>query len=124
VNSSIFPKLLFFFIAVPLLEMIILIKVGTLIGVFETLSIIVVTGFIGAWLAKKEGTEIFFRIRDKWASGNIPLKEISHGLLILISGILLITPGFLTDLFGFSILLPSLRDRYISILKKLFGNRI
>ena len=122
--SSIFSKLLILFIAVPLLEMIILIKLGALIGTFETLSIIVITGFIGASLAKREGTDIFYRIKNKWAEGQMPADEIGHGLLILISGILLITPGFITDLFGFSILIPWLRVKYINAIKRVFRNRL
>ena len=105
-----FFKLFIFFITIPLIELILLIKIGTLIGVFWTIIIILVTGFWGALLAKQQGLGLIKRVKQELASGNIPSNELFNGVCILIGGFLLLTPGFLTDTFGFCLLIPLTRE--------------
>ena len=104
-------RLILLFIALPLLEMAILIKLGEKLGFGHTIALVVVTGILGASLAKQQGFRVFRRIQQELNSGKIPASELIDGLLILIGGIVLLTPGLLTDLFGFALLIPWLRQR-------------
>ena len=111
-GSLIFSRLLLLFIAVPIIELILLIKVGQQIGALATIVIVILTGIMGASLARREGIQIFSKIRSTLNQGEIPGKEMVEGVLILIGGVLLLTPGFLTDLAGFSLLIPQIRVLY------------
>ena len=93
-------------------------------GTTETILIIIITGLIGAYLTKKEGLGVLAEIKNKLSAGKMPGGEIMEGILILISGALLITPGFLTDIAGFSSLIPFVRKKYIYLLKRTFSSRI
>lgn len=104
-----FGKLLLLFILVPIAELYIFLKLGTKIGLPETLLIIIVTGILGAWLTKAQGASALRRFQQASADGRLPHKEVVDGLLILIAGAVLITPGFLTDTIGFLLLLPPIR---------------
>ena len=97
-----FARLLLLFIFVPLIELAVLIDVGRIIGTFATLTLIVVTGIVGAYLARMEGFRVFFTIRHKMSVGQLPADELIDGLIILIAGVLLLTPGIITDCFGIS----------------------
>ena len=101
--------LILLFVTVPLIEMGILIEVGKRIGTFPTVFVVVVTGIIGATLARYEGLGVIKRIHKKISSGMIPSDSLMDGLLILIAGALLITPGLLTDITGFLFLVPAFR---------------
>ncbi len=103
-------KLFLLFTLVPLLELYLLIKLGTVIGAFDTLAIVIGTGIVGSLLAKSQGLVILNRIRSELNEGRIPAESLFDGLLILISGVLLITPGLLTDALGLSFLLPRTRQ--------------
>ncbi|MCB9070198.1 MAG: membrane protein FxsA [Calditrichae bacterium] len=104
-----FAKLLFVFVTIPLVEMLILIKLGEAIGFWPTMAMVVVTGIIGASLAKAQGFLALNRIRSELNTGKLPADELVDGLLILIGGIVLLTPGLLTDLAGFSLMVPAIR---------------
>jgi UPF0716 protein FxsA len=99
-----FLKLLILFIGIPLIEIAILVKIGTLIGFWMTM--LIATGILGAILARVQGFLVLTRIRNEIQMGNMPAEELIDGFLILIGGIVLLTPGLLTDLFGFLILIP------------------
>lgn len=103
-------KLLILFIAIPLLELALLIKIGTLIGTFNTILLILITGIVGAALTKQQGLGVITRIREDMAVGRVPSDELFNGVCILVGGFLLLTPGFLTDALGFSLLIPSARQ--------------
>ena len=105
-----FFKLLILFIAIPLLELALLIKIGTLIGTFNTVLLILITGILGAALTKQQGLGVITRIREDMALGRVPSDELFNGVCILVGGFLLLTPGLLTDAFGFSLLIPSARQ--------------
>ncbi len=105
-----FFKLLILFIAIPLLELALLIKIGTLIGTFNTILLILITGILGAALTKQQGLGVITRIREDMALGRVPSDELFNGVCILVGGFLLLTPGLLTDALGFSLLIPTARQ--------------
>jgi UPF0716 protein FxsA len=102
-------SLLLLFIVVPALELALLIEVGSRIGTPATLAIIVGTGIVGAALAKQQGLRTVRKIQSELESGGLPADAMIDGVLILIAGALLITPGILTDLAGFLCLFPATR---------------
>lgn len=97
------------FITVPLVEMIILIQVGGIIGAIPTVGLVVLTATLGIWLLKLEGLATLARVQEKLGLGQIPETELLEGVMLLIGGALLLTPGFVTDAMGFVCLLPGLR---------------
>lgn len=104
-----FFRLLMLFILVPLAELYLFLELGGMIGLPATLGIIVLTGILGASLTKAQGTRALTRFRQAGAEGRIPHQEVLDGLLILLAGAVLLTPGFLTDTVGFCLLLPPCR---------------
>jgi UPF0716 protein FxsA len=114
-----FLKLLILFIVIPIIEIAILVKIGTLLGFWPTMLIVVATGILGVTLARIQGFLVFNRIRSELQMGRMPAEELIDGLLILIGGILLLTPGLLTDLIGFLVLIQWSRK----IFKKWLGKR-
>ena len=119
-----FPRLLFIFIAVPMVELGLLIEIGSHIGTMDTIILIIVTGIIGAYLAKQQGLRTFLQIQENLRQGIMPTEELLDGLLILTAGAVLLTPGFLTDVFGFLLLIPTTRNNIKNWLKNRFQNRI
>jgi UPF0716 protein FxsA len=99
-------KLLLLFTLVPLIELWLLIEVGRIIGTWPTILIVASTGFAGVWLARSQGFITLFRIRADLEQGIVPGDKLLDGVCILLGGAFLLTPGLLTDLFGFSLLLP------------------
>ncbi len=105
-----FYKLLLLFIIVPFVELIVLIEVSKRIGTMSTLAIIILTGILGATMARRHGFLVFSRIRDDLNMGKLPANALLDGLLILIGAIVLLTPGFITDILGFLLLFPVTRS--------------
>lgn len=103
---SILSRLALLFIAVPLLELFILIRLGGAIGLMPTLALCVLTGVAGAWLARREGLRALWSFQERLARGGVPGRALMDGMCILIGGAVLLTPGLLTDLLGFALLLP------------------
>ncbi len=101
-----FFNLLLLFIAVPVVELLILFRIGGALGAINTFAVIIVTGVIGAYLAKRQGLMILKKIQSSLAQGKIPTAEVIDGVIILVAGAVLLTPGFLTDITGFLLLLP------------------
>ena len=99
-----------FFIAIPIVEVILFITVGKYIGLWNTILIIIVTGIIGAILVKSQGVAIFNKALEEIKSNKMPLFSIFEGIAILIAGAFLLTPGFLTDTLGCVLLIPKTRD--------------
>lgn len=104
-----FLRLFLFFTLLPLIEIFILLKVGAVIGFLNTVLLVILTATLGAFLARKEGIATWTRIRQQMAMGVLPTEDLLDGLMIFIAGVVLITPGLLTDLFGFSLLIPVTR---------------
>ncbi len=97
------------FFLVPLIEMIILIEVGGMIGALPTVLLVVLTAVVGVWLLRLEGMATLMRVQEKLNQGEVPGTELLEGVMLLIGGALLLTPGFATDAFGFVCLIPGLR---------------
>lgn len=108
---SILSRLAFLFVAVPLLELFLLIRLGGAIGLMPTLMLCVLTGVAGAWLARREGLRALFSFQERLTRGGVPGRALMDGLCILLGGALLLTPGLLTDVVGFALLLPPSRRR-------------
>ena len=101
-----FGYLVLLFTILPALELALLIQIGSNIGVGNTLFIIIFTGVLGAYLARLEGFLILRKIQDDLNRGILPNDQLRDGLMILVGGILLLTPGFITDTLGFALLIP------------------
>lgn len=110
------PYLFLLFIIVPLVEIYFLIRVGEVIGGLETIGLVILTAFIGAFLLRIQGFYTLNRVREQLARGQIPALELLEGLLLLMAGFLLLTPGFFTDAIGFMCLVPVLRRSFIAFL--------
>ena len=117
-------KLFALFIITPVVEMAILIELGKHIGTLQTIAIIVLTGVIGASFAKSQGLRILSNIKESLNNAEIPHNHLIEGVLILIGGALLITPGILTDTAGFILVIPWTRRLIRERLKKYFMRRI
>lgn len=115
-----FFKLLMLFILVPLIELYFLLEISQFIGVFTTVMIIVFTGAAGVSIAKRQGYQVVNNIRSTLNAGKMPTDDLISALLILIGGVTLLTPGFLTDITGFLLILPGSRDLIAALVKKYF----
>ena len=102
-------QLLVFFILIPLIELFLLIEIGRQIGTLSTLLIIICTGLLGAFLARHQGLSILFQIQNELSNGRLPAFQLVDGIIILLAGAVLITPGVLTDALGFLCLIPATR---------------
>lgn len=105
-----FARLLILFTVVPLIELALLIKLGNRIGLWPTIFIVIATGVLGAALARSQGTQVIGAIRAEVAEGRPPTESLINGLLVLVGGVVLLTPGLLTDILGFSLLIPFTRN--------------
>jgi UPF0716 protein FxsA len=101
------------FVGVPILEIALFIQVGGAIGLFPTLGIVVLTAIVGTALMRLQGVQALDRLRRSLQEGGDPVGPIAHGALILVAGILLLTPGFFTDAVGLLLLVPSVRAQVI-----------
>ncbi len=99
-------KLFALFFFVPLVELAVLIKLGQLIGVLYTILLVVITAILGAALTKQQGLKVWFRLKEELSRGALPGNSLLEALLIFIGGIVLLTPGLLTDSVGFFLLIP------------------
>ncbi len=113
-----FIKLLIVFTIVPVIELYVLIEAGRQIGVGATILMVFLTGIAGAYLARSQGFNLINRIQMELNQGRIPAEEMMDGAMILAGGLLLLTPGFCTDLFGFCLLTPVTRQFFKVWLKK------
>ena len=116
--------LILLFTAVPVVELALLIKLGQFIGVGYTLAIVILTGVAGAYLARSQGLMTLRKIQDDINRGIMPADKIFDGVMILFGGILLLTPGLITDLIGFMTLVPFTRRLIKLWLKRKIENTI
>ncbi len=113
-------KLFLAFTIIPVLEIYLLIKLGSFLGALNTVIIVILTGIIGAYLAKLEGLHTMTKVREALNRGEMPAEGMLDALLILVAGIVLLTPGFLTDIAGLLILIPQTRFLFKRWLRKKF----
>ena len=109
-----FPIFAFLFLVVPIVEIYLLIQVGSVIGALPTILLVVATAVIGAFLLRQQGMSTLARFQNSMASGTLPAKEMMEGVLLLVGGALLMTPGFFTDTLGFLCLIPFTRKFIVS----------
>jgi UPF0716 protein FxsA len=102
--------LLLLLIGVPTLEIFVFIEVGGKIGLFNTLAIVFVTAALGAYLLRSQGLSVLNRVQQNLAANQLPVNEIFDGVFLLIAGVMLLTPGFVTDGVGFLLFVPPLRS--------------
>lgn len=106
--------LLVAFIAIPLIEIGLFIQVGGWLTLWPTLAIVLLTGIIGTFLVRKQGLRVLAELRTSMSQMRDPLSPLAHGAMILVAGVLLLTPGFFTDAVGFLLLIPQLRQVIIA----------
>jgi len=115
-----FGRLLLLFVFLPMIELYLLIMLGARIGPMPTIGLIVLTGILGATLARQQGLSTLAKIQNELKQGRAPTQELVEGAMIVVGGLVLLTPGILTDIFGFAMMVPSIRKS----LAKQFNVRI
>ncbi|EGR1091940.1 membrane protein FxsA [Vibrio cholerae] len=101
-----FPILLFLFIAVPVIEIALFIQVGGVLGVWPTIALVLLTAIVGASLVRSQGLQTLLTVQQRLAQGQLPAQQILEGVMLAVAGVLLLTPGFFTDILGMLVLLP------------------
>jgi UPF0716 protein FxsA len=115
-----FGRLFILFAILPILEIMLLINVSDNIGGWNTFAIVLITAFFGAYFVRREGANTLRDVQLKMAQGQMPGKELSEGLLLLVAGVLLVTPGFITDVLGLLFTIPFTRTPIAAALVKSF----
>ena len=103
-------KLILAFTIIPITEIYLLIEIGSMFGALTAVTLVILTGFIGAFLARMQGLQTLYQIQESLREGRMPSGELLDTLLIVIAGLVLLTPGFLTDSAGFLLLIPTTRN--------------
>ena len=111
------------FIIIPIIEISIFITIGTNIGILNTIAIILITALVGIFLVRRQGIKLLFDAQKNLSQGIMPTEEIKGGIFLLISGLLLITPGFFTDCIGFAFFLKPVQNLVALQAKKYFNSR-
>ncbi|WP_318516273.1 FxsA family protein [Photobacterium leiognathi] len=106
-----FPILMLLFIAVPMIEIGLFIQVGGFLGFWPTMMLVFITAVVGASLVRSQGLATLMSVQTKMQQGEMPAQEIVEGVLLAVAGVLLLTPGFMTDTLGMCILLPQIRAK-------------
>jgi|SRR5215217_4794583 len=112
------------FIVVPIAELVVLIQVGQLIGVWWTIALLVADAVLGSMLARSQGRTVWRRFNEALTAGRVPARETMDGALVLFGGALLLTPGFLSDVLGAVLLLPPTRAVVRRVLVRRFAGRM
>ncbi len=109
---------LFLFVLIPVVELYFMIQVGDSIGAFNTVMLVVLTAIIGGFLVRVQGFSTMLRVREQMAQGQVPALEIIEGSILLLCGVMLLLPGFVTDAIGFLLLIPPVRRLFVIWLLK------
>lgn len=116
--------LLLVFLIIPIVELYVIIQVGSWLGAVPTLALLILLTVAGAWLVKREGLGAWRRFRNQAEQGVVPTNELLDGLLILLAGALMLAPGFVTDFFGILLLIPVTRSLARALLARRFTARL
>ncbi len=119
-----FFKLFLIFAVIPVIELALLIKIGSVIGTLNTIIIVILTAIVGAYMVKLEGMGVMYRIQENMQQGIFPAEELINGMMILMAGALLLTPGFFTDVIGFLMVFPVSRGIIKRIARRYIKKRI
>ncbi len=114
-------KLFLCFTLIPVIELYFLIKIGAIMGGFNTILLVITTGFVGAWLARMEGMTTMLKLRHNMQQEIMPAEELIDAVIIFVAGVVLLTPGLLTDLAGLLLLWPLTRKKFKTFLKRKFN---
>jgi len=106
------------FVGLPVTEIVLLLKVGAWLGVWETAGLIVLTAFVGASMWRSQGMSILWAIQDRLSRDEMPAEELLEGVMILVGGVFFLTPGFITDTVGFLFLIPTSRSLILRWLRR------
>ncbi len=117
-------RLFLLFAIIPVIEVYLLIKVGSLIGPLPTVLLLLGISAVGAWLLRQQGFAILRRIQQELAQGRLPAAELLDGAMVLVGGVLLVTPGFFTDALGLIFLLPLTRGLLKQALRRWLERRL
>lgn len=113
-----FQLLFVLFIIIPIIEITVIMQVGALLGVWPTVAIVIFSAWLGAKYVRQQGLATLQSVQLKMAQGEMPSGEIVTGLMLLVAGVLLVTPGFVTDTFGLLLLVPSVREGIVKQVQK------
>jgi UPF0716 protein FxsA len=113
-----FQVLFVLFIIIPIIEIAVLLQVGELLGLWPTIAIVIASAWLGAKYVRQQGLATMQSVQAKMAQGEMPSSEIVTALMLLVAGVLLVTPGFVTDIFGLSLLIPSVRQAIAAMVQK------
>lgn len=116
--------LLLVFIVVPIVELAVIVEVSARIGLINTIGLLLLVSFGGAWLVRHQGLATLRRIRSSLDAGVLPTPDLVDGAAILVAGALLLTPGFLTDALGLALLFPPTRHVVRGLLRRFFVGRV
>ena len=116
--------LLGLFVALPIVEIYVILQVGQVIGAIPTLLLLIVESLIGGWLIKREGRRAWTALQDTISRGQLPGRELADAALVLVGGTLLLTPGFVSDVVGFFFVLPFTRPLARRFLLAAVGRRV
>ncbi len=114
-----FARLFLVFTSVSLLEIFVLVKVGSFLGAWPTVALVIVTALIGSALVRSQGLQLLQQLQQRMAQGEMPGLQLIEGVMLLVTGVLLVTPGFVTDFCGLLLLQPRIRA---SIAKSVLAN--
>ncbi len=117
-------KLFLCFTLIPVFELYLLIKIGSVIGGFNTILLVILTGFTGAWLARMEGMNTMMKLRMNLQQGIMPAEELIDAAIIFAAGVVLLTPGLITDVFGLALLWPVTRNKFKQMMRNKFVHQI
>jgi len=112
------------FVVMPILEIVVLIKVGQVIGPWWTILLLVVDSILGAWLMKREGRRAWLALRERIETGRMPHRELADGALVMLGGAFLLSPGFISDVLGLLLILPVTRPLFRGLLVAYAGRQV
>ena len=112
-----FRLLFVLFIIIPVIEIFVLMQVGAILGVWPTIAMVIFTAWLGAKYVRQQGLSTLNSVQTKMAQGQMPSDEIVTGLLLLVAGMFVVTPGFVTDFLGLSLLIPAVRNAIVGSVK-------
>ena len=112
------------FIGLPIVELALLFKVHDHVGLGSTILLVLLTGIAGAALVRRQGVAILFRIQREMEAGNLPAPQMIDGIMVLLAGAMLVTPGLITDAVGFALLVPMVRGYIRDWLRKMLEQKV
>lgn len=122
-DGPMFGLLALLFVVIPIIELAVIIEVGSAIGVVNTIGLLLLSGIVGSWMMKRQGLGVLRRMQAAAAAGRVPGQELVDAFLILFGGALMLAPGFLSDLAGMALLVPPVRTVVRRVLRRRFTAR-